>query len=195
MHPSICKLDSELFYDNKLTSLSALQNQRIEGNTRFNGSGLFIESVVHNGNMIKSDEEVNAVVHIIEELCKGDVQYLDKDNIAVTVNRSHIKVITPYNRQVIALKDKLPGVSVGTVDKFQGQEAPIIIFSMATSTLEDAPRGMDFLYSPNRFNVAISRARAIFILVANPQVLEPDCKNPHQMKLANSFCRFLEMAG
>jgi uncharacterized protein len=195
MHPTICKLDSELFYDNKLTALPTLQNQRIEGNTRFSGSGFFIESVAHAGNVTKSDEEVNAVERIIEELCKGDVQYFDIDNYAVTVRRDHIKVITPYNGQVIALKEKLPDMSIGTVDKFQGQEAPIIILSMATSSVEDAPRGMDFLYSPNRFNVAISRAKAIFILVANQQVLEPNCKNPHQMKLANSFCRFMEMVG
>jgi hypothetical protein len=195
MHPTICKLDSELFYDNKLNALPSLQNQRIEGNTRFTGSGFFIESVAHVGNVTKSDEEVNAVEHIIEELCKGDVQFFDKDNSAVTVRRDHIKVITPYNGQLIALKEKLPEISIGTVDKFQGQEAPIIIFSMATSSVEDAPRGMDFLYSPNRFNVAISRAKAIFILVANQQVLEPNCKNPHQMKLANSFCSFMEMVG
>ncbi len=195
MHPTICGLDSELFYDNKLTALPALQNQRIEGNTSFTGSGFFLHAVNHYGNTTKSYEEVNAVEHIVEQLCKGDVQYIDKDNNVTTVTRQHIKVITPFNQQVFALKDRLPDVSIGTVDKFQGQEAPIIIFSMATSTVEDAPRGgIDFLFSPNRVNVAISRARAIFILVANQQVLEPDCKNPHQMKLTNSFCRFMEVA-
>jgi uncharacterized protein len=195
MHPTICSLDSELYYDDKLNPAPSLENQRIEGNTRFAGSGLFYQSVAHTGNTIRSYEEVDAVAHIVDELCKGDVQYFDKNNNPFTVTKDHIKVISPYNGQVQVLKDRLPGLSVGTVDLFQGQEAPIIIYSMTTSSVEDASRGMDFLYSPNRFNVAISRARAIFILVANQQVLEPDCKNPHQMKLANSFCRFMEVVG
>ena len=80
---------------------------------------------------------------------------------------------------------------VGRVDKFQGQEAPIVIFSMSTSTLED---GMEFLYSLNRLNVAVSRARSTCILVANPKLFEPECKSPSQMKLANAFCRYLELA-
>jgi superfamily I DNA and/or RNA helicase len=90
--------------------------------------------------------------------------------------------------------EKVNGVSIGTVDKFQGQEAPVIIYSVATSSPEDAPKGMDFLYSPNRFNVAVSRARGIFIMVANPAIFEPDCKSPAQIKLANPFCRFVELA-
>jgi uncharacterized protein len=88
----------------------------------------------------------------------------------------------------------LPGLKVGTVDKFQGQEAPVVIFSLATSSPEDAPRGMEFLYSLNRLNVAVSRAKAVFILVAGPKLFEPDCKSPQQMKLANALCRFREMA-
>jgi superfamily I DNA and/or RNA helicase len=83
---------------------------------------------------------------------------------------------------------------VGTVDKFQGQEAPVVFYSMATSTVADAPRGMEFLYSPNRLNVAISRARCVAVLVASPALFEVECKNPRQMMLANAFCRYLEKA-
>ena len=83
---------------------------------------------------------------------------------------------------------------VGTVDKFQGQEAPIVIYSMATSRPEDAPRGMEFLYSLNRFNVATSRARCAVIVVASPRLLEPECRTPKQMKLANALCRYVELA-
>lgn len=85
-------------------------------------------------------------------------------------------------------------MQVGTVDKFQGQEAPVVICSMATSRPEDAPRGMDFLYSPNRLNVATSRAQCAAIVVASPLLFEPECRSPGQMKLANAFCRFREMA-
>jgi uncharacterized protein len=88
----------------------------------------------------------------------------------------------------------LPGARVGTVDRFQGQEAPVVIYSMTTSSPEDAPRGMEFLYSRNRLNVATSRARCAAILVANPRMFEPDCQTPRQMRLANAFCRYLELA-
>lgn len=84
---------------------------------------------------------------------------------------------------------------MGTVDKFQGQEAPVVIFSMATSSPEDAPRGMEFLYSLNRLSVAVSRAKALCILVATEKLFEPECKNPAQMKLANALCRFRERVG
>ena len=86
------------------------------------------------------------------------------------------------------------GVRVGTVDKFQGQEAPVVIYSMATSSPEDAPRGMEFLYSLNRLNVATSRAKCLAILVASPRLFEAECRTPRQMQLANAFCRYLEMA-
>ena len=92
------------------------------------------------------------------------------------------------------IQQRLPNARVGTVDKFQGQEAPIAIYSMATSSHADAPRGMEFLYSANRFNVAISRAQCIAVLIAAPDVFEADCKTPRQMQLANGFCRFLEVS-
>jgi superfamily I DNA and/or RNA helicase len=83
---------------------------------------------------------------------------------------------------------------VGTVDKFQGQEAPVVIYTMASSSPEDAPRGMEFLYSLNRLNVATSRARCLAILVASPRLYEAECRSPAQMKLANALCRYREMA-
>ena len=103
-------------------------------------------------------------------------------------------VITPYNAQVFEIQQRLPGSRVGTVDKFQGQEAPIAIYSTATSSHADAPRGMEFLYSLNRLNVATSRARCMSILVSSPQLFEAECRTPRQIQLANAFCRYLEMA-
>ena len=111
------------------------------------------------------------------------------------VPQDDILIVAPYNAQVFNIADRLPNCRVGTIDKFQGQEAPIVIYSMATSSPEDAPRGMEFLYSINRFNVASSRARCACILIANPRLFEPDCKTPRQMELANAFCRYLELAG
>jgi predicted RecB family nuclease len=193
MHPTICLFDSEMFYENKLSSMPELANQKIVGNTKYKGAGLFLEEVAHEGNTSSSLEEVEVIMKIIEDLTKGDVFWFDKENIEQKVTFGDIKVITPYNAQVQLLIEKIPGISVGTVDKFQGQEAPIIIYSVATSSPQDAPRGMSFLYSPNRFNVAVSRARCIFILVANKAIFEPECKSPAQIKLANPFCRFQEI--
>ncbi len=100
-----------------------------------------------------------------------------------------------YNAQVSDLAEGLRNARVGTVDKFQGQQAPVVIYSMASSSPEDAPRGMEFLYSLNRLNVATSRAQAIVIVVASPRLLEPECRTPRQMQLANALCRYYELAG
>ena len=97
-----------------------------------------------------------------------------------------------YRRQYQRLEPK--GVRVGTVDRFQGQQAPVVIYSLATSAPEDAPHGMEFLYSLNRLNVATSRAQCACILVGSPRLFEPECKTPRQMQLANALCRYLEMA-
>ena len=107
-----------------------------------------------------------------------------------------VLVVSPYNSQVTLLGERLMtrGVRVGTVDRFQGQEAPVVIYSMATSSPEDAPRGMEFLYSLHRLNVATSRARCACILVASPRLFEPECKSPRQMQLANAICRYVELA-
>ena len=107
---------------------------------------------------------------------------------------SDILIIAPYNAQVFELQTRLPGARVGTLDKFQGQEAPLVIYSMTTSSHADAPRGMEFLYSLNRVNVATSRAKCICIVVASPRLFEAECRTPRQMQLANAFCRYLELA-
>ena len=103
--------------------------------------------------------------------------------------------MAPYNAQVAALQRALPGMRIGTVDKFQGQEAAVVIFSVTSSSREDAPRGMRFLYDPHRFNVATSRAHSVVIVVGSPHVFAPDCHTPEQMRWANGLCRFREMAG
>ena len=94
----------------------------------------------------------------------------------------------------IKVSARLPKMRIGTVDKFQGQEAPVVIYSLTTSSPEEAPRGMEFLYSLNRLNVATSRARSNVIVVGSPRLFEPECYSPRQMQLANAFCRYLELA-
>jgi hypothetical protein len=195
MHPKICDFVSELFYESRLHPIVRVKKQQLDGPTKFAGAGVWFEAVDHEGNQSHSAEEVNRVKEIVSELLKGDVYYTDQFGIKRPLTAADIKVISPYNLQVNELTAALPStIQVGTVDRFQGQEAPVIIFSMATSSPEDAPRGMEFLYSMNRMNVAVSRARAVFILIANPRLFEPNCKTVEHMKLANVFCRFLEVA-
>jgi uncharacterized protein len=103
-----------------------------------------------------------------------------------------VLVITPYNAQVRAITEALPGARVGTVDKFQGQEAAIAIYSMATSSIEEAPRGMEFLFNLHRLNVATSRARCVSAVIASPDLIRVRCRSPRQMQLANGLARLLE---
>lgn len=193
LHPSICSFISELFYDNRLNSRQGLEQQSLSGHPVFEGSGLWFVPANHDGNQSNSPEEAEIVSQIVKELLSGSVKFRDNQGNIRPLTQNDIKVIAPYNAQVDVIMKMLPGIAIGTVDKFQGQEAPVVIFSMATSIPEDAPRGMDFLYSANRLNVAVSRAKAVFVLVASPKLFEPDCRNPEQMKLANAFCRYLEM--
>lgn len=193
MHSSINTFVSELFYENRLQSKDHLDKQQIIG-SKYAGAGLYLEEVGHAGNTNASSEEVDKVLEIVAYLTDGEVTFINEKNEEATLTTSEIKIITPYNAQVQAIKKRLPKLEVGTVDKFQGQEAPVIIYSVATSSLEEAPRGMDFLFSPNRLNVAVSRARTRFIMVANPAIFEAECKSPYQIKLANAFCRFKELS-
>ena len=132
---------------------------------------------------------------LVTALLAGGVTWRHRDGATHALGLDDILVIAPYNAQVADLKARLPnGARVGTVDKFQGQEAPIVIYSLTSSTPQDAPHGMDFLFDSNRFNVATSRAICACIVVGSPRLFEAECQSPRQMKLANAFCRFLEVA-
>jgi uncharacterized protein len=150
--------------------------------------------VVHHGNQNCSPEEARAVGALVESILESKAVWVDRDGVEKPVTLSDIIIITPYNAQVIEIQQRLPGAYVGTVDKFQGQEAPIAIYSTTTSSRADAPRGMEFLYSLNRLNVATSRAQCTCIMVCSPDLFEADCCTPRQLQLANAFCRFLELA-
>ncbi len=195
MHPAICAFDSELFYENKLHPKEGCRQQVILSDGSINGSGLRYIPVEHSGNKSYSVEEAGAVLQTVMSILNSNPRWIDRDGTERPITIEDIVIITPYNAQVFEIQERLPpGARVGTVDKFQGQEAPIAIYSMATSSHADAPRGMEFLYSSNRFNVAISRAKCLAILIASPSIFEAECKTPRQMQLANAFCRYLELA-
>ena len=193
MAPSLCAFSSEMYYERRLNSKPGLEHQVLQGADDL--SGLRCIGVDHDGNRNHSPEEVDVVFQLVERLTSPGVTWVDEKHNTRPVRIDDILVVSPYNTQVNRLTERLPeGARVGTVDKFQGQQAPIVIYSMATSRPEDAPRGMEFLYSPNRLNVATSRAQCAVILVASPHLFQPECRTVRQIKLANGLCRFREMA-
>ncbi len=193
MHPAINNYISELFYEGRLQPKPQNDQQRLDGKTSFKSPGIYIETVLHEGNQNSSMEEIERVKQIVHSLLTSEIYWINSKGERSLLKEENIKIISPYNAQVNALQIALSQIQVGTVDKFQGQEAAVIILSMATSSPEEAPRGMEFLYSLNRLNVAVSRAKAVFILVASPSLLEPECRSPHQMQLANALCRLQEL--
>jgi uncharacterized protein len=194
--PRICRFTSEVFYENKLHALDALKHQKLAGTAALDGAGLWLVPVEHHGNQNSSPEEQAAVEQLVDRLLKPAAVWINKQEVAEALAPKHILIVAPYNAQVGLLSERLAprGIRIGTVDKFQGQEAPVVIYSMATSSPDDAPRGMEFLYSLNRLNVASSRARCACIIVASAKLLQPDCKSPKQMQLANGLCRYVELA-
>ena len=158
------------------------------------GTRLRFLPVDHSGNQSDSPEEVGRIAELVEELLSDGATWTNNKGETQPLELKHILIVAPYNAQVALLARRLPEARVGTVDKFQGQEAPVVFYSMTTSTPEDAPRGMEFLYSANRLNVATSRAQCLTVLVANPALFDVECKTPRQMELANAFCQYLEMA-
>ena len=194
LHPEISEFTSEMFYEGRLTSRSGFENQSIVSNGPIQGSGLRFIPVEHDGNQSSSPEEAETVSALVRQLLGETASWIDRDGNEHPLGLDDILIIAPYNAQVFELQERIPGARIGTVDKFQGQEAPVVIYSMATSTPAEAPHGMEFLYSLNRFNVATSRARCVSVLVANPALFSPECRTPRQMQLANAFCRYQELS-
>ena len=128
----------------------------------------------------------------MNDLTKPGVTWTNRHGETKPVTLDDVLIDAPYNAQVSEIAVRIPGARVGTVDKFQGQEAPVVIYSMATSSPEEAPHAMEFLFSRHRLNVATSRARCVCILVGNPHLFEPECRTPEQMRMANAFCAYVE---
>ena len=197
LHPELCKFTSEVFYDNRLEPERHLENQRLRSDLPlFEGVGTRLLEVATQGADNESPTEAEAVARVARELVEGAATWVDGGGAVRPITWAEVLIVAPYNAQVGAIRRLLPDAArVGTVDKFQGQEAPISIYSLTTSSPELAPRGMDFLYSRHRLNVATSRARCIAVVVASPDLFRVRARTPEQMRLANAFCRFVEFAG
>jgi uncharacterized protein len=193
LHPDICDFISESFYEGRLKPDASCSRQVVAGGEWAGGTGVRWVPVDHDGNRSASPEEATEVARGVKALLGR--QWTDQEGNSRPLDLDDILVVAPYNAHVARLRSMLPdGARIGTVDKFQGQEAPVVIFSMATSSAEDLPRALEFLYSLNRVNVAISRAKALAVLVCSPRLLEVRCRTPRQMRLVNAVCRLAEMA-
>jgi uncharacterized protein len=187
MRPEVNGFISTAFYEGRLEPAPVCGSRSIAL-----GNGLRYLPVEDVGRRISSPMEAEAVRDEVDRLVGTSFRDGDCER---TLTYEDVVVVAPYNAQVRCLREHLPAaVRVGTVDKFQGQEAPVVFYSMASSSGEDVPRGLDFLFSRNRLNVAISRAQCLAYLVASPRLLEASCRTVEQMRLANALCRFVEIA-
>lgn len=197
MHPTLCAFTSEQFYERRLGSAPGLDRQSISTPV-LNGPGLYRLAVVHDGNQNRSTEEAEAIADVVARCLVPGSTWTDAAGSEHALTVDDFRIVAPYNAHVAVIRDALKraglAAPVGTVDKFQGQEAPIAIYAMGTSLPQDAPRGLAFLYDRHRLNVATSRARCASILVHSPGLLRPDCQTPAHLHLASALCRFVELA-
>jgi uncharacterized protein len=188
LRPEVNAFVSETFYEGRLEPAAVTSTRSIA-----HGNGVRFLAVPHRGHSQASPEEAEAVCAEIERLV--GTPYVE-DGVGRPLRYEDFIVVAPYNWHVRVLREALPeAVRVGTVDKFQGQQATVSFFAMASSSGEDVPRGLDFLFSRNRLNVAVSRAKCLAYVVASPRLLETRCKTVEQMRLVNALCRFVELAG
>ncbi|MEI7729370.1 MAG: TM0106 family RecB-like putative nuclease [Verrucomicrobiota bacterium] len=192
MHPEICQFVSKMAYEGRLTAAEANKNQRLTlppagGKHVTKEAGIVFSPVEHEGNTQGSNEEVARILEIVRELLGRTLT--DRNGQTRPLALVDILFVAPYNLQVRKLQQALPAAQVGSVDKFQGQEAPVVIVSMCSSAGEFGSRGLDFLLDKNRMNVAISRAKTLAIVVGDPRIATTEASNIEQMEKLNLFCK------
>ncbi len=197
LHPDVTGYISEIFYERLLVADPSTARQALAGHPPIGGTGIRWHPVVHDGDESSSIAEAHVVVDAIEELRGRD--WVDRHGRTRQLQLEDIVVVAPYNAHVAAIQAAATRrlgqpARVGTVDRFQGQEAPVAIYSMAASSADDAPRGMAFLYDGHRLNVAVSRAMGLAIVVASPDLLLVAPHGPDEMRKANAICRLVEVA-
>lgn len=191
MHPDVCRFISDAVYDGRLEPETGNARRTLvlgaSAHPLLRPSGIVHAAVAHEGCSQRSEEEARLVAELYASALGQ--RFTDNNGIEHPMSAANILVVAPYNVQVNLLKQVLPaGARVGTVDKFQGQEAELVIVSMTTSSEQDLPRHIEFLYSKNRLNVAVSRAKCLAIVVANPALMAIKCRTPEQMALVNNLC-------
>jgi predicted RecB family nuclease len=197
MHSAVAAFVSRRFYDGRLQVEPGCERQRVDSASLLGGTGLRFVPVEHHGNTVVSTEETDAIRALCVDVL-ADGHWTDRSGSSRRLTGADILVLAPFNAQVNRLRSRLtsvdPSIRIGTVDKFQGQEAPVVIYSTTASSVDDAPRGLEFLYSLNRFNVAISRARGVIAVICSPRLLSPLLHKPEQLRMVNALCAFAEDA-
>ena len=192
MHPDVCRFISNQIYEGRLTSHESCEQQ-----TTVLGTGLRWLRARHEGCSTESHEEASMVVDQVRAMV--GTPWVNQSGVQAPLRHEDFMVVAPYNDQVRLLRDTfadagLRGVQVGTVDKFQGREAPVVFFTMTTSSASDMPRGPEFLFSRNRLNVAVSRARCLAFLVCTEELLNSRAADLDGMRLISTLCAFVEYA-
>ena len=191
MHSDVCQFISDAVYDRRLVAVPENSNQRLvlksSAHPALRPTGVVFHEVEHDACSQRSEVEADLIAEVFKSLMQQT--FVNKKGVEAPMGMANILIVAPFNQQVNLLKRKLPvGARVGTVDKFQGQEAEVALVSMTTSSGEYLPRDIEFLYNKNRLNVAVSRAKCLAVVVANPRLLDVDCKSPEQMALVNTLC-------
>jgi uncharacterized protein len=194
MHADVCLPLSEVVYEGKLQAAPNNNRQKIRipnRNLITEEKGILVVNVEHDGNRQSSEEEAAVIAELIGELKTGF--FTDKHGESRIITEADILVVAPYNMQVNLLKERIGvDIAIGTIDKFQGQEAPVVIISMSVSDTEESSRGLDFLFDINRLNVAVSRAQALAVIVVNPGLEKCKVNSMEQMEKASFFCRLVQ---
>ncbi|MEO8468683.1 MAG: TM0106 family RecB-like putative nuclease [Chloroflexota bacterium] len=197
LHPAVNGYVSDAFYEGRLKTDPKTARQELGDGSPLGGVGIRYMPIEHAGAGNRSRAEADWIATAIESLVGRT--WTDSNGMSRPLAARDVLVVAPYNAQVAEIRtvvEQRLGVppNVGTVDKFQGREAPVAIYSMTSSSLDDAPRDFGFLYSGNRLNVAISRAQGLAVLVCEPALLRVACRSPEQMRLVNALCRLVEVA-
>jgi uncharacterized protein len=189
LRPELCAFTSDAYYEGRLGYADDAARRSLAA-----GNGPVWLATQHEGHGQSSPEEAEAIAAAVADLL--GTPFTDEESETRPLTANDVLVVAPYNAQVRQLRLRLGDeIAVGTVDKFQGQQAPVVFVSMASSSSDEAPRGIGFAFDPNRFNVATSRAQCRAVLVCAPALLDADCATVAQMRLVSAICRFVELAG
>ncbi len=195
MHPDLTAFVSDLAYEGRLASAEGRSGLAVLGDGPVSGSGLRVRLVEHTATARSDSQDEAAAVSQLWSSLQGRT-WRDHEGGLRSIGAADVLVVAPYNAQVALIRSVLPaGARVGTVDKFQGQEAPVVLYSMTSTSADDAPRGVSFLYDLNRLNVAVSRAQAMAVVVMSEHLLDAPVRTPDQLRRVNALCRLVESAG
>tara|TARA_R100000027_G_scaffold1740_5_gene1943 strand:+ start:5243 stop:8641 length:3399 start_codon:yes stop_codon:yes gene_type:complete len=189
LRPEVCTVVSDLFYEGRLRSHKSALQFRLNGLDALKeipaSAGVHFIPTPHEGNTQSSDEEIDRIESLIRDLMLH--AKVGQQGRAITIE--DILIMAPYNMQVRHLEQRLPDFRVGTVDRFQGQEAEVVLFSMCSSFGEYGSRGLEFLLNPRRLNVALSRSRCLALVVGDPRIIETTPTNISLMRQLSAFGR------